>query len=250
MILLVDIGNSRIKWAFWHRNQLQDMAATTYNRQEVRQCLDRNWHAFNRPQQVNVSCVADATVIDALTAWTGEHWQLQPQFARVEKTAHGVTNSYEDHTRLGIDRWLAMIAVHRDRHTAACVIDCGTAITIDGLLANGQHMGGVIVPGLDLMRKSLYAMSPAVRAQNTDVKPVLCGLARSTEAAVMSGCRLAAAGAIEMVSRSLQEEFDGAVEFIITGGDAGVLMPELTCNPRHEPHLVLQGLAISAGVDA
>lgn len=248
MILLVDIGNSRIKWAYWNNGRLQDTAAAAYRRLDMKQCLDQNWQSLSAPARVNVSCVADPAVIDALTAWTEQHWKLRPQFARVEKAAHGVTNSYADHTRLGIDRWLALVAVHHDRHGTACVIDCGTAITIDGLQADGQHMGGVILPGLDLMRESLYNTSPAVRPRGTNEVTAVSGLAQSTEQAVVTGCHHAAVGAIERVGRFIENQHGGRVEYIITGGDAQILIPALTCHPRHEPHLVLQGLAIAAGV--
>lgn len=251
MILLVDIGNSRIKWGYWHNRLLQDTAAMTYTRTKLAQDLDKYWQSLPRPQQVHVSCVADSEVIDALTAWIENHWQVQPRFAEVRESAHGVVNSYTDHTRLGIDRWLAMIAVHNDAHNTACVIDCGTAITLDGLHADGRHMGGIILPGLELMRESLYATSPAISGSHNPVpSDIRAGLAQSTEQAVDSGCRMAAVGAIELVKRSMEEKCNAAVDYLITGGDAKIIMPELSFRPRHEPHLVLQGLAIEAGVDS
>lgn len=250
MILLVDIGNSRIKWGYWHDRRLQDSAGMIYTRTELAQELDLYWQSLPRPKQVHVSCVADRPVVDALTAWTETHWQVQPQFAKVRKSAHGVINSYTDHTRLGIDRWLALIAVHNDVHNTACVIDCGTAITMDGLHADGRHMGGIILPGLELMRESLYTKSSALaRPENPVSTDKRAALAQSTEQAVDSGCRLAAAGAIERVKRSMEEKCTAAVDYIITGGDAEIIMPELSFRPRHEPHLVLQGLAVEAGVD-
>lgn len=221
-----------------------------YSHHDIRQCLDHSWRSLPRPTAVHVSCVAN-DLVNTVTEWTQANWQTSPDYARVEKAAQGVTNSYPEYTRLGVDRWLSLIAAHQDSQRPACVIDCGTAITIDGLQADGQHIGGIILPGLGLMQESLYATAASLgESRGRLSSESQAGLAQSTEEGIISGCRLAAAGAIEMIRRKLQEKYADAVDYVITGGDAEIIMADLPCNPRHEPHLVLQGLAIIAGADS
>lgn len=244
MKLLVDIGNSRIKWAWQTDGYLSDHQGVLYEKKDFTNCLRKSWGNFPMPEQLSVANVAGTGVAEQLRQWSAENWNLEPQFARVGHSACGVINAYRDINRLGIDRWLAMIAVWKKYHAAACIVDCGTAVTIDALNGRGEHLGGVIMPGIMMMQQVLY--------RNTDIPEIVAtgevgGLARTTEQGIASGCTLAVVSLIEHMAKELRESIAGNLCYIITGGGAENIKTMLPEDFLYEPHLVLEGLAESAG---
>jgi len=157
--------------------------------------------------------------------------------------AGGVTCAYARPETLGADRWAAVIAAYRFGNAPVCVIDCGTAITVDAVDHNGLHLGGVILPGLGLMRRSLCDNTVDIDKVTEPGKAVL---GASTGEGVALGTLYAAASAIDRVLDDLEAELGVEVECLITGGDVAALEPRLAHNCHHQPHLVLQGLAILA----
>jgi type III pantothenate kinase len=176
--------------------------------------------------------------------WIRTHWEKDLVEVRSCKEAGGVVNAYADPDKLGVDRWLCLIAVHHQTRAPACVVDCGTAVTLDGLDSNGQHLGGLILPGLGMMRDALLrntqiqAMSP--------VGP-LDLLARDTATAVAAGGLFACAGLVELVVRRIARQCGRVPEIVLTGGDGAKLQVALEIQARYEPDLVLQGLAQLVG---
>ena len=195
-----------------------------------------------------VSNVVGTKIADALYDWVQKRWQLHTEFARAQKQGHGVTNSYLRPDRLGVDRWLAMIAARRTLPgTAVCVVDCGTAITVDVVDAAGQHRGGLIAPGLIAMCSALTRDTAAIGAMPQDAAAPEVWLATDTQSGVLAGARLAAAAFIDRVMTDAQRQLNAPVSGLITGGDAPVLLPLLRIPLRHEPYLVLDGLGLFAG---
>jgi type III pantothenate kinase len=125
------------------------------------------------------------------------------------------------------------------------VIDCGTAITIDAIAAEGTHLGGLIVPGMDLMSTALAEAAPGVQLQGQDNQEVSL-LGRSTEAAVSGGVLYAAVSLIDRVSLDLTTELGSGTTILLTGGDARRILPLLSSKPDYDPDLVLKGLAVFA----
>ena len=125
------------------------------------------------------------------------------------------------------------------------VIDCGTAITIDAIAEDGTHLGGLIVPGMDLMTRSLTGNTPGVLIQDKHEQEVSL-LGSSTEAAVSGGVLYTAVSLLDRVSLDLQAEMGDAVAILLTGGDAKRILPLLSCRPDYNPDLVLKGLAVFA----
>ncbi len=129
-----------------------------------------------------------------------------------------------------------------------CVIDCGTAITVDAVDADGQHQGGLIVPGLEMMRGALLKHTHGViydMEADSSVEADLLG--RNTRGCVEGGTLYAVIAFIDRVVSDLRKELGGEMQCSITGGDAPRVLPLLRGEYRHEPHLVLQGLARLAG---
>jgi type III pantothenate kinase len=247
MNLLVDIGNSRIKYMQQDNHVLSNYQAANYEKSALAVCLDHLWDKLPIPDQIRVANVAGTEVADHLVRWVDKRWHIRPVFAEVTKTALGVTNAYTEVTRLGIDRWLAIIAAWNKYGLATCIVDCGTAVTIDGLNHQGQHLGGLIMPGVATMQQSLCKITsaiPYIKEMETSK-----GLASNTEQAVVTGCTKAVVALIEQVLQDMQRACEGELKCVITGGDSKAIMRLLAGKFVYEPSLVLEGLALLAGND-
>jgi type III pantothenate kinase len=242
--LLVDVGNSRIKWVEQHADQLSDAHGDSYNKSDLAGTLDRLWGGLEKPAQIRISNVAGEIIEKELRQWTQERWSTQPHFARVTQSARGVMNGYADITRLGVDRWLSLIAAWSEYHQAACIVDCGTAVTIDGLNNKGRHLGGLILPGIALMQHSLR-IAPAIPEIKTAA--VAGKLADNTGDAVAEGCVLAVVSLIDRIVRDMQRGSRKKLICIITGGDAHRVRDLLAGDFVFRPLLVLEGLALLGG---
>ena len=238
--LLIDCGNSRLKWAMAVGGQWRSFPAIALTDQWPQQ-LARAWTELAPPAAVWVSCVAGAAARQTLTQLIAARWQVSPHFVSTTSAAGGVTNRYRVPEQLGADRWLALIGARALTERACCVVDCGTAIKVDALSDRGEFVGGVILPGLALARAALLGAAPALRsARGGD--DASCS-ARSTADAIAAGTRFGLAGAIERVVREHEQVNGAAMEVLLTGGDAPTFLPLLSRSYRHEPELVLRGLA-------
>jgi type III pantothenate kinase len=145
---------------------------------------------------------------------------------------------------MGVDRWVAMLGANARQLTPCCVVDSGTAITIDALAATGQHQGGVIFPGQHLMRRSLYGntrqIPPAEQGQG-----MVFGT--STQDCVWGGTLYAAASTIDGICQRMETQLTGKVQRVLTGGDAERLLPYLQGYYRLEKDLLFYGLLVAAG---
>ncbi|MFT5350841.1 MAG: type III pantothenate kinase, partial [Gammaproteobacteria bacterium] len=131
MKFLVDIGNSRIKWAQYRHNSLRSCDACAYDKGHLIGSIDPYWRELSRPTQVFVSNVAGDALATEISAYVDKIWSMTPIYLLVDKEAAGVINGYDDSSQLGIDRWLAMIAARASYQSALCIVDCGTALTVD-----------------------------------------------------------------------------------------------------------------------
>lgn len=236
MIIELDVGNTRVKWrvldldgvrkegGFWDRSagwsQLAALpdAATT----------------------VRVACVADdaaqAELVDAIE----DRWGFEPALASVRAEQLGLKNGYERPDQMGVDRWLALLAAWEVSRSALCVMDCGSAITIDLVDEQGQHLGGYIIPGLGLMARSLLANTGRIRFDEADLAHSI-EPGHQTADAVRHGAVLAAVGAAAMARRQLP---DTAVCYL-TGGDASIIRPHLVGEVHSVAELVMDGLHLN-----
>ena len=240
MKLLVDIGNSRVKWACAGNGTLFGHGAVSYTPETLPGLLAQNWRELKCPEQVYLACVAGAGVTDRLCEYARSAWDLEARQAATEKERAGLRNAYDDVAAMGVDRWLAMLAAWSRYKKPLCVIDCGTALTVDIVLGDGQHAGGFILPGLALMAASLERETHGIRG-NRELEPQL-EFGRSTAACISNGFAFALAGLLERCFSKTREEQGVEPLTIITGGAAQLALPLLPGHPVHEPHLVLHGL--------
>lgn len=245
-ILVLDVGNTRVKWACLTPGGLQDFGDAPLGGADLTSLVTAACARHGRPARVVTCNVAGEECAARLRAATEKHWGLRPEFVAPVRSACGVVNGYREPERLGADRWAALIAARHLNLGAAYIVDCGTAVTVDALDAAGAHLGGIILPGLALMRAALNTRTRGINYaaphDNTlDITP----LARDTANAVASGTLYAVAAAIDRAATDIGNTLPDAVR-IITGGDAERVRPLLAGAWRHEPHLVLQGLAVIA----
>ena len=163
MKLLIDIGNTRIKWAFLVNKQLRDPRALLHKDLNLQELLGSSLLRNQQPGQVYIANVADRSIGDRIAAAIKKKWGLAPVFVEVKRRSRGVTNAYRDITQLGIDRWLAVVAAWNRYRAPVCIVNCGTAVTIDGVSKSGRHMGGLIVPGLNLMQGQLTGLASGIK---------------------------------------------------------------------------------------
>lgn len=241
MTLLLDIGNSRIKPALLHGDTLQPLPAGDYDPQQLIAWCANTLAGFSPPSAVRVANVAGERVAADLATWCRQQWQIEPQFAITQAAAGGVRNGYETIADLGVDRWLALIAARRKTSAAVCVISAGTALTVDALDATGEHRGGLILPGVQLMQQALHQATYAVRAQPG--LPAQLAPGRSTAAGVAAGSGYAIAGLIDCVMNDLAVDSGSPWQGMLTGGGAAAIAPLCRRPVQIEPHLVLEGLA-------
>ncbi|MGB9493752.1 MAG: type III pantothenate kinase [Azonexus sp.] len=236
MIVCIDSGNSRIKWGVsdstgtWLENGAVDQA-------ESGKMADLA-HRLPLPAQVMLANVAGAAtltnIVEALAPWRAVLHEVRSTAA-----AGGVVNQYENPAQLGVDRWCALIGARALSAAPCVVVMAGTATTIDTLDGEGRFLGGLILPGLDLMHRSL--------ARDTAALPLAAGTysmhPRCTDDAIVSGCIEALVGAIE---RAVARLGSGA-ECLLSGGAANVLGRYLDVPHRTVGNLVLEGLRRLAG---
>jgi type III pantothenate kinase len=243
VILLLDIGNSRIKWALTSGPGLTDTSAVAHHGSGLLPAALTRLRDLDPPTAIVAATVARGAVTDALEALALSEWGRAIRYASVLREGYGVTCGYHQLRRLGVDRWVALVAARQLLGGAVGVVDAGTAVTMDFMGATGRHLGGVIFPGPDLMRRSLSSGADQlglVREGTADV------FARDTDDAIFAGTILAVAGAIDSIRDRMQARGGPEATWLLTGGAAAELEPHLRGDYRHEPLLVLEGLRMVA----
>ncbi len=248
MSLTIDVGNSRVKWAEWQAGEIIASGAGVYDKKDLPASLDALFVGLKKPSVIYSVCVATAEIRYGLTRWVKRHWQLDIDFLATEKKFNTVTHGYTDPAEHGADRWAAIVAANSlYPKVPLCVIGAGTAITVDFLKQDGQHLGGYILP-------SYVSMHAALTGDTANVGSVPGGLIAgdtvlnkgvpdNTNDAVSQGLhRLLQAGIHNFCKQAVRVLGD-SVQVIVTGGFAETLLsysdlPEM----HHEPELVMQGL--------
>ncbi len=243
MILLLDAGNSWFKWAELRDDKLSALRSKPYDGEDDAQPLMQAWQDLKPKRILAVSVLSDRFKW-TLSQWARSHLDVDIEFVETQQASHGVQIAYADPQRLGVDRFVALVGARHYVHTASVIIDCGTAVTLDAITSQGQHLGGLIFPGVHTMRCSLVAQTAAIR--KSDQPKDLPLFAKDTDEGVSSGTLRAVAAAIDQIGVSMAAGLDGPVTRILCGGDARQLMPWLTQAYRHDPMLVLKGLALFA----
>ncbi|MBJ7556325.1 type III pantothenate kinase [Marinomonas spartinae] len=225
-LLVVDVGNTSIKYTAFEKGQIQ---------WQVRD----HEHLTKRYFLPEVIYFASVRSQDASLALQQEVQAYYPnsQLVVLESTAQacGVVCAYEEPWRLGIDRWLTVVAGFHHYGGNIVIVDAGTAIKVDVVNEQARHLGGYIVPGLMMMENALLANTAKIRYDASELK-VGEGLPNSTARAVGEGCYQMALGFLERVYGNYHDH-----RWIVTGGDAQELLKTLGIEAECDPHLVALG---------
>jgi type III pantothenate kinase len=239
MNILVDLGNSRLKWGIGQGRDIRCGEPLAHRDSAFAQRLEDAWRSLDEtPRRLALASVAAPELLQQVCQIALRLWpQIEIVRARSQSRAFGVQNAYRTPEKLGVDRWLCLLAARRYHPLPACIADCGTAVTVDVIDAQGLHRGGVIAPGLHLMKQALHRGAQDIPYSARHYPP---GLAADTEAAMHSGAVYACIGLIERIMREQREP----PHLLLTGGDAGLIAAHLAYKSEMAADLVLQGLSV------
>lgn len=253
MLLLIDAGNTRIKWALPHAGATVGAAVTRASRWQHSGSVERAdiasladaWRGLGISQAL-ISNVAGKVLADALQeilktacgdigiVWFASQGQLA-----------GIRNGYRNPAQLGCDRFASAIGAHALFPARALIVaTCGTATTVDAVSADGHFSGGMILPGLGVMATSL-ALNTAQLPQIKTIAPITTPFADNTVDAIIAGCIAAQTGAIERAAAA-QRQLSGDVLCVLAGGAGAILAPYLAVPHETVDNLVLIGLHVAS----
>lgn len=231
-VLLIDLGNTRIKW------RLGDNAQSSQSARDVSQFAQLS-ASLPPPCAILTCVVGDEERYADLVALCQARWSITPQRLRVSRSALGIRNHYRDVSEQGADRWAAILgASQRFAGQNLIIVSAGTALVVDTLTAAGDFLGGTISPGLGLMKQSLYqgtAKLPHAAGQYVDFP-------QSTHDAIETGCRRAIRGIVLESIHQLESNNIPLDQIILFGGDAAILQALLNVKTQTVDNLVLDGL--------
>jgi type III pantothenate kinase len=231
MKLLIDAGNSRVKWALWDGQALSAVQALPHA--DLAQ-LAGHWQHLAL-DAVLAANVASASVREAINAAS----PLAVQWQYAQQAALGVRNHYRNVAEQGADRWLAVLGARQLCAGDVVIASAGTALTIEALTAEGDYLGGDILPGYRLMLQALAHNTAQLDRRAGQV----CDFPQGTEDALASGAVDALCGAVERMAHRLAARRGQPPQILLSGGDAALLQPHLPLGTRMVDNLVIYGLA-------
>jgi len=263
--LLLDIGNTNLRWVSQEGPGL-GVSGTVRHGGGAPLDLIATWESLEPPGRVLVGNVGGESVAAAVARVVRALWGIQAELVVVQGSCLGLRVAYADPSRLGVDRWLALLGAQGLPGGSALIVDAGTAVTYDLLLAGGQHLGGLILPGIEMMRGALL--------QGTRIPPMGLDPAAPTASPITPSIGLAepwatdtgsavAAGGIQALGALADRLYDrlydrlaerhnqglepgsdsSAPRLLLTGGDRERLAPAIGRPFQILPDLVLRGLA-------
>jgi len=234
--LQIDIGNSSAKWRAVGAAAVVARGSFDPREEAALESIPV------QPSSIWVASVGGAELEARLATAAWQRWRLRPWFARSAARTGDLVNSYAEPQRMGVDRWLAMLGARARCQSRLCVVDSGSATTIDLVAADGRHEGGYIIPGAGLMEQSLLRDTDRVRFDESVQYALAAG--RSTAEAVRHGIAVAQAGAVLMALATAGEP---APALFFCGGGGGALRELLGRGGEEVPDLVFEGLEVMAG---
>jgi type III pantothenate kinase len=244
-MLFIDVGNTALKWR-WYDAGVARQGDTVHRRDwaALPALMEVCWSGLER---IEIASVAGREADLALAAVLKSVTTVEPRFYYSRASDAGVVNAYSEPTRLGVDRWLAVIEGWH-RYGCAVIVDCGSALTLDAVDAAGRHSGGYIVPGLGMLERSLVQGTGSVRVDAADA-PDSIAPGRSTSEGVRHGIMRMTVAFITDAVVALKEGLPDTAPILLTGGDA-VRVAQLLASPVVlAPDLVLDGLERVTAID-
>lgn len=242
MLLEIDYGNTRLKWRLLEVKSARVMSkGAVFSFEQLVAELDKVQRL--RLLFCRICSVRSHKESEQLVALLGRKFSIPVQVAHSQYEFAGVTSGYEDAARLGVDRWLAMIAAYHKVQGACVVIDCGTAITIDCLNADGVHLGGYITPGLPLLSSALNSCS-GLNYDADNVVRIKHEFGVNTQGCMSAGVNVMIVGFLKEAFAYAQKKLATPFSIVCTGGDSALVALAID-DVMVEADLVFAGLAIA-----
>ncbi len=242
--LALDIGNTRLKWALYaaprpHATLLAQGAEFLEN---IDKLADGAWRGLVAPQHI-LGCVVAADGIKLRLLEQIELWDVVPQWVVASEAEAGLRNGYDHPTRLGPDRWVAMIGAYHHMLAQGAprpmvLVMVGTAVTVEAIDANGTFLGGLILPGHGIMLRALESGTAGLHVPTGDVTP----FPTNTSDALTSGGTYAIAGAVECMVQHVRSRYGADPLCLMTGGAAWKMAPAMTRPFELVDNLIFDGL--------
>lgn len=244
-LLAIDVGNTRLKWALYDRPHPH--ATLLAQGAEFLENIDRLsegvWSSLPAPTHM-LGCVVAGDAIKRRVHEQMDLWDVQPQWVVPSVSEAGLTNGYDHPSRLGADRWVAMVGA-RARMLALCpeprplvVVMVGTAVTVEAIDAQGHFLGGLILPGHGIMLRALESGTAGLHVPTGEVRP----FPTNTSDALTSGGTYAIAGACERMVQHLRSHTGQEPVCVMTGGAGWKMAPSMSVSFELVDNLIFDGL--------
>jgi type III pantothenate kinase len=242
--LAIDVGNTRLKWALYEAPHPQ--AALIAHGAEFLENIDKladgAW-AELAPPDCMLGCIVAGDALKRRVQEQMEIWDVEPRWVVPSAAEAGLTNGYDFPSRLGADRWVAMIgAWHRTLLQGPAqpivVVMVGTAVTVEAIDAHGKFLGGLILPGHGIMLRALESGTAGLHVPTGDV----CEFPTNTSDALTSGGTFAIAGAVERMIQHVRYHCGVEPKCIMTGGAGWKMAPSMSVPFELVDNLIFDGL--------
>jgi type III pantothenate kinase len=249
--IVIDVGNACIKWARADAGGLSDRGRASHLDGWAPALRQLAAGLPDRATRVLVANVAGDEAREQVANVVLQRTGIEARFARTQAEQLGVRCAYAQPDRLGVDRWVALLAARHREPGPVCVVDAGTAVTFDALAADGRHLGGLIFAGARISLAALLGNTRKIGAAtiSPEAHAGLALLGTSTDEAAGRGALLALAAGIDRAVGTTAKALEAAPAVLLTGGDAMVLEPWLETRVQVIADLVLDGLALIAEQD-
>jgi type III pantothenate kinase len=242
-LLALDVGNTRLKWTLYDRVAPE---ATVIDQgaeflENIDSLAEGPWAKLPAPTHI-LGCIVAGDAVRRRVNSQLELWDAHVQWVHASAAESGVSNGYDHPTRLGADRWVALIGAKahfkRQQMPPMVVVMIGTAVTVDAMDPNGQFLGGFILPGHGIMLRALESGTAGLRVPTGNVVP----FPTNTSDALTSGGTFAIAGAVERMMQHLQDKCQAKPHCILAGGAGWKMAPYMNGPVELVEHLIFEGL--------
>jgi len=242
--LALDVGNTRLKWAQYDAPAVgaKLLAHGAVFLENIDRLAEEDWRAMPEPSAI-LGCVVAGDAIKRRLTEQMEIWEVPPRWVNSSPQEAGLSNGYDHPTRLGSDRWVAMIGAHhrllaRGIHKPCLVVMVGTAVTVEAIDASGKFLGGIILPGHGIMLRALESGTAGLHVPTGEVRD----FPTNTSDALTSGGTFAIAGAVQRMVDNITRHCGEAPECIMTGGAGWKMAPSMTVEFELVENLIFDGL--------
>jgi type III pantothenate kinase len=244
--LALDVGNTRLKWGVYESPApgAKLLGSGAVFLENIDRLADEDWRELPEPTHM-LGCIVAGEAIRRRVEEQMELWDITPHWAVSSAAEAGMTNGYDHPTRLGADRWVAMIGAHARMHQTngsapkpMVVVMVGTAVTVEAIDASGKFLGGLILPGHGIMLRALESGTAGLRVPTGEV----CEFPTNTSDALTSGGTFAIAGAVERMVQHVRQHCGAEPACYMTGGAGWKMAPSMSVQFELVDSLIFDGL--------